>query len=160
MALVDHQLLTINLAQTCHAHIPHIFETFAIALCGKITLFFRVFLVRDVSLSYSSVPYKGVLQITTDSGTKNVCWQSSLNLDKDIVCHHLGYYNAYSLVNISTPTDAKDATFPGSINCNGEEKYLSQCSINALASESCSGLSYIECIPARKIYKTRYERNE
>ena len=116
---------------------------------------FRVFVARDVSLSYSSVPYKGVLQITTDSGTKNVCWQSSLNLDKDIVCHHLGYYNAYSLVNISTPTDAKDATFPGSINCNGEEKYLSQCSINASASESCSGLSYIGCIPGGKIYKTR-----
>ncbi len=115
----------------------------------------RVFVVRDLSLSYSSVPYKGVVQITTDSGTKNVCWQSLKNQAKDIVCRHLGYDELYSVVNISIPANAKDATFSGSINCNGEEKYLSQCSINALASESCSGLSYIECLPRGKMYKTR-----
>ena len=51
----------------------------------------------------------------------------------------------HSLVNISTPTDAKTTTFSGSITCNGREKYLSQCSINASASESCSELSYIQC---------------
>ncbi len=113
-----------------------------------------------MSLSNSSVPYKGVLQIITDDGTKNVCWQSLQNLTKNIVCRHLGYYAAYSLVNISIPTNAKDATFSGSINCTGEEKYLSQCSINASASESCSELSYIICIPRGKIYKTRYEKNE
>ena len=116
---------------------------------------FRVFVVRDVTLSYSSVPYKGVLQITTDSGTKNVCWQSLENQAKDTVCRHLGYYAAYRLVNISIPTNAKDATISGSINCNSEAKYLSQCSINASASESCSGLSYIGCVPAGKMYKTR-----
>ena len=116
---------------------------------------FRVFVVRDMSLSYSSVPYEGVVQITTDSGTKNVCWQSLKDYAKDIVCGHLGYNRVYSLVNISIPTNAKDATFSGSINCNGEEKYLSQCSINASVSESCSGLSYIGCTPAGKMYKTR-----
>ncbi len=110
---------------------------------GKSPCFFPFFVVRDVSLSYSStsVPCKGVVQIFTDSGTKNVCWQSLKNQAKDIVCRHLGYYKAYSLVNISTPTNAKDSTFSGSINCNGEEKYLSQCSINASASERCSELS-------------------
>ena len=99
-----------------------------------------------MSLSYSSLPYEGVVQITTDSGTKNVCWQSLKNQAKYIVCRQLGYYyRPRLLVNISTPTDAKNATFSGSINCNGEEKYLSQCSINASASQSCSELSYIEC---------------
>ena len=123
---------------------------------AKSPFFFRVFVVRDVSLSYSSVPYKGIVQITTEGGTKNVCWQSLQNQANDIVCRHLGYDNVYSFVNISTPTDAKDATFSGSINCNGEEKYLSQCSINVSANESCSGLSYIECKPMTgRIYKTR-----
>ena len=116
---------------------------------------FRVFVVRDMTLSYSSVPYKGVVQIITDSGTKNVCWESLNNQAKDIVCLHLGYYRAYSLVNISIPKDAKDTTFSGSINCNGEEKYLSQCSIIASAGETCSGMSYIGCTPAGKMYKTR-----
>ena len=154
-------MLIIDLAQTCHVLLPQISETFAIALCGKITLFFRVFVVLDVSLSYSSVPYKGVVQITTDSGTKNVCWRSLNYNVMHTVCRHLGYSFAYFVVNITTPTDAKDATFSGIINCNGEEKYLSQCSINASASESCSGLPYINCITPGKIYKTRYrERNE
>ena len=99
-----------------------------------------------MSLSYTSLPYEGVVQITIDSGTKNVCWQSLKNQAKDIVCRHLGYYHSpRSFVNISTPTDAKNATFSGSIKCNGKEKYLSQCSINASASQSCSELSYIQC---------------
>jgi hypothetical protein len=50
--------------------------------------------------------------------------------------------------------DAKDEIFSGSINCNSGEKYLSQCSINASVSESCSGLSYIECIPFGKTDRT------
>jgi hypothetical protein len=61
------------------------------------------------------------------------------------VCHQLGHNGIYFLVNISTPTDAKNATFSGSVNCNGQGKYLSQCSITASASESCSELSYIQC---------------
>ena len=99
-----------------------------------------------MSLSNSSLPYKGVIQIVTDSGTKNVCWQS-LKQKKatETVCRHLGYLKSYSFDKVSIPTDAKDTTFSGSINCNGVEKYLSQCSINASASESCSELSYIEC---------------
>ena len=105
------------------------------------------FVVHDVSLSYSSVPYEGVIQITTDNGTKNVCWQSLQQNDRamDIVCSQLGYDGAHSLVNISTPTDAKNETFSGSINCNSASTYLSQCSVNTSASESCSELSYIQC---------------
>ena len=96
-------------------------------------------------LSYSSLPYKGVVQIAIDGETKNVCWQSSNLLAMYIVCRHLGYNYVSSLVNIPTPTDAKNATFSGSINCNWGERYLSQCSINASANESCSELSYIQC---------------
>ena len=106
-----------------------------------------------MSLSYSSLPYKGVVQITIDGGTKNVCWQSLEQnyMAISTVCRHLGQSNAYySLVNISTPTDAKNATFSGSINCNGKEKYLSQCSITASVNERCSELSYIRCRGKRK----------
>ena len=100
-----------------------------------------------MSLSYSSLPYEGVVQITIDGETKNVCWQSLQQnyRTQETVCRHLGYYSAYSPVNISTPTDAKNATFSGSINCNYGDRYLSQCSINASASESCSELAYIQC---------------
>ncbi len=133
------------------------YQRLSLQLCvaKSLCFFSRVFVVHDVSLSYSSVPYKGVVQIITDSGTKNVCWQSLQNQARRIVCRHLGYTWSYSFHSVSIPTDAKDATFSGSINCNGEEKYLSQCSINASASETCSGLSYIDCIPGGKIYKTR-----
>ena len=104
------------------------------------------FVVHDVYLSNSSLPYKGVVQITTDGGTKCVCWESLQNYwAKQTVCRHLGYGRSYSLVNVSAPTDAKNATFSGSIKCNGGEKYLSQCSITASVSQSCSGLSYIQC---------------
>ena len=61
------------------------------------------------------------------------------------VCRHLGYDYGYFLVNISTPTDAKNATFSGSMNCNNGDRYLSQCSITASTNESCSELSYIQC---------------
>ena len=100
-----------------------------------------------MSLSYSSLPYEGVVQITIDGEIKNVCSQSlQQNYDaRSTVCRHLGHDGSYSLVNIPTPTDAKNATFSGSINCNSGDRYLSQCSINALASESCSELSYMEC---------------
>ena len=95
------------------------------------------------------------MQITTDSGTKNVCWKSLENnyISKDTVCGHLGYNEAYSLTNASASTDAKHAIFSGSINCTDTEKYLSQCSLNASPSESCPGLSYIHCFPFGKIYK-------
>ena len=113
-----------------------------------------------MSLSYSSLPYKGVVQITIDGETKNVCWQSLDYYAKHTVCRYLGYARANSLVNVSTPMDAKDETFSGNINCNSRDKYLSQCSINASVSESCSGLSYIECIPLGKTDKTKTRRKE
>ena len=108
---------------------------------------FRAFVVHDVSLSYSSLPYGGVVQITTGNGTKNVCSQSLQQnyWTQETVCSHLGHNRAYSVVNISTPRDAKNATFSGSINCNYGDRYLSQCSITASANESCSQLLYIEC---------------
>jgi hypothetical protein len=68
-----------------------------------------------MSLSYSSLPYKGVVQITIDGETKNVCWQSLKSQARDTVCHHLGYHRAYSLINVSVPTDAKHGIFSGSI---------------------------------------------
>ena len=99
-----------------------------------------------MSLSYSSLPYEGVVQITTDSGTKNVCWQSLQQNVKalETVCHQLAGTGFHVLVNISTPTDVKNATFSGSINCKND-RYLSQCSITASTSESCSELAYIQC---------------
>ena len=124
-------------------------------------LFFIFLSVRDISLSYSALPYEGVVQITTDSGTKNVCWGSLKNwVARDAVCRHLGYEGGYFLINVSITTDAKHATFPGSISCNGEEKYLSECSINSSSSESCSALSYIHCLSIGKTYELRYDRNE
>ena len=114
-----------------------------------------------MSLSYSSLPYEGVVQITTDSGTKNVCWQSLKNSAKETVCRELGHDGVYFLVNISTPTNAKGETFSGSINCNGHERYLSQCSITASANESCSELSYIQCECGKiKRIECRGKRNE
>jgi hypothetical protein len=104
------------------------------------------FSVHDISLSYSSLPYEGVVQITTGGGTKNVCWQSLKNSAKDVFCRQLGYgYLFIPLLNVSAPTDAKSATFSGSIDCNGSEKYLSQCSITSSANKSCSEFSHIHC---------------
>ena len=106
-----------------------------------------------MSLSYSTaVPFEGIVQIVADGGIKNVCWESLKNSAKHTVCRHLGYYRTSSLINVSTTADVKHAIFSGSINCNGEEKYLSQCSINA-KSESCSQLSFIHCIPFGKYKK-------
>ncbi len=100
-----------------------------------------------MSLSNSSLPYKGVVQITTDSGTKQVCSGSLNYYARKTVCRHLGYW--YFLANtISTSTNAKDETFSGSINCFADKKskkYISQCSITASANDSCSELSYIQC---------------
>ena len=107
------------------------------------------FIVYYVSLSNSSVPYKGVVQITTDSGTKNVCWQSlNNNAERAVVCRHLGYKLSYKStpVNISNALNVKDSLFSGSINCDSSNRYLSQCSINVSSSaESCSELTHIEC---------------
>ncbi len=108
----------------------------------------RIFVVHDVLLSNSSRPYEGVVQIITGNSTKNVCWQSLKNEAKDIVCRYLGYDYARFLVRNPAPTNDKDGIFSGSIDCNDRfhERYLSQCSINASASETCSEITYIHCI--------------
>ena len=129
---------------------PHIWDIHT-ALHSKITnnLVLFVFFCSSwrISIKFTSTLYKGVVQITIDGGNKNVCWESLQNYwANHTVCCHLGYGQSYSLiVNVSAPTDAKYATFSGSINCNSRDKYLSQCSITASASQSCSGLSYIQC---------------
>ena len=104
------------------------------------------FTVHGVSLSHSSVPYKGFAQITIDGKKKNVCWQRSQSYYLGrAVCSDLGYSSVYSYVNMPAPMDFKHSTFSGTINCNYDVKYLSQCSITASSSESCSGLLYVEC---------------
>jgi hypothetical protein len=98
-----------------------------------------------VSLSYSSLPNEGFVKITTDSGIKNVCWQSFGNA-KDVVCRQLGYKQADSLVEKAAPSDLKDEIFSGSIVCNDDDTKLSQCSVIASSqSQSCSTFSYLKC---------------
>jgi hypothetical protein len=70
-----------------------------------------------VSLSYSSFPNEGFVKVTTDSGIKNVCWQSLGNA-KDVVCRQLGYKAADSLLQKAAPSDLKDEIFSGSLVCN------------------------------------------
>ena len=97
-------------------------------------------------MSNSSVPYKGVVEITTENGTKNVCWESLKNNAGRVFCQHLGYYSyMYTLVNISNSWNIKDSLFSGSIKCDSKDKYLSQCSVNASFSKRCSELVYVEC---------------
>ena len=104
-----------------------------------------VFVVDAVSLSYSSLPNEGFVKITTDSGIKNVCWQSLGNA-KDVVCRQLGYKQADSLVEKAAPSDSKDEIFSGSIVCNDGGTKLSQCrSTVTNSSQSCSTFSYLKC---------------
>jgi hypothetical protein len=98
-----------------------------------------------VSLSNSSLPYEGVVQITTDSGMKSVCGKSLKNNAKKVICTHLGYEDVNSLSEkAASLSDTNDTLFSGKIDCNGAEKNLSQCSIST-SSESCSKLSYVKC---------------
>jgi hypothetical protein len=103
-----------------------------------------VFVVDAVSLSYSSLPNEGFVKITTDSGIKNICWQSLGNA-KDVVCRQLGYKQADSLVEKAAPSDLKDEIFSGSIVCNDGDTKLSQCSTVTTSSQSCSTFSYLKC---------------
>ena len=113
-----------------------------------------------MSLSYSPLPYKGILQIITDNGTKNVCSGSLNNEAHRAVCDrlrysnrfyyfyyhfHYHYYYSYFVANVSIPVDAKEATFSGSISCFHEVQFLSQCPFRASSSENCSRLAYINC---------------
>ena len=115
-----------------------------------------MFVVDGVSLSYSTLPNEGFVQILTKySGTKSVCWQSLKNQAANIVCRQLGYKRMSSYVN-KVPSSNQDAIFSGSIECNGGEKNLSQCSIT-ISDESCLEISYIKC----KLYKERiHERKK
>ena len=103
-----------------------------------------VFVVDAVSLSYSSLPNEGFVKITTDSGIKNVCWQSLGNA-KDVVCRELGYKQADSLVEKAAPSDLKHENFSGSIVCSDGDTKLSQCSTVTDSSKSCTNLSYLKC---------------
>ena len=104
-----------------------------------------VSIVHDVFLLHSSLPNEGLLQITTDNGTKSVC-RKSLD-DKDglrVICRQLGYAGNGEISSTAPSSVTKDEIFSGSINCNGGERGLSQCSITS-STESCSELSYIKC---------------
>ncbi|CAB3988022.1 Receptor-type tyrosine- phosphatase F, partial [Paramuricea clavata] len=99
--------------------------------------------VDGVSLSYSSLPAEGFVQIKY-GGTKNVCWRSLKNKAKYVVCRQLGYLRLASLVKKAPSSDNKDASFSGKINCAGGVKNLSQCLITN-STTTCSELSYIKC---------------
>ncbi|XP_028416934.1 uncharacterized protein LOC114541147 [Dendronephthya gigantea] len=100
---------------------------------------------HDVTLSHSSLPFKGVVQISTDSGTVDVCWKSLKKYpDSRILCRSLGYDELNSFVNVPVPADFKDAVFSGTFTCSDREKSLSQCLIVA-SNQTCSELTYIEC---------------
>ena len=103
-----------------------------------------VFVVAAVSLSYSSLPNEGFVKISTDSGIKNVCWQSLGNPAEDVVCRELGYKQADSLVAKAAPSELKDEIFSGNIMCSDGDTKLSQCSVTT-SSQSCSTFSYLKC---------------
>ncbi len=98
-----------------------------------------------MSLSNSSLPNEGFVQIITDNGTKTVCGQGLMNNAKTIVCTQLGYAKEHSLVEKAATSDTKDAIFSGSIDCDSGAKNISQCSITTSSGGSCSELSYIKC---------------
>ncbi len=108
-------------------------------------------------LSNSSLPYKGVVKIVTANGTESVCWKRLKNKAKDVVCRYLGYDKAESLVKKLAPTNDKDVTFSGRIDCINDlfYKYLSQCSISASTKETCSEVSYIHCVNEGKTKITK-----
>ncbi|XP_028416864.1 uncharacterized protein LOC114541079 [Dendronephthya gigantea] len=102
--------------------------------------------VRGVSLSLtnSSLPNEGIVQITANNWTKSVCAGSLNNKAKNVVCAHMGYKRAESVVNTSVLPDSKDEIFSGTINCNHDDNDLTFCSFTNSTS-SCSQLSYIKC---------------
>ena len=98
-----------------------------------------------VLLLNSSLPNEGLVQIVTKlSGTQSVCGQSLKNKASDVICRQLGYTSLTSHFNKPVPAGSTDKIFSGSIDCNGEEQHLSQCSI-ATSNQNCSMLSYIKC---------------
>ena len=100
--------------------------------------------MHDVFLLHPSLPNEGLLQITTDNGTKSVCRKSLDNNDLKVICPHLGYPVRRDISLTAVSSVKNDEIFSGSINCKGGERDLSQCSITS-SNESCSELSYIKC---------------
>ena len=97
-------------------------------------------------LSNSSLPNEGFVQIVTKlNRTQSVCWQSLQNNADNVICRQLGYTSLTSHFNKPVLSGGStDVIFSGSIDCNGEEEDLSQCSIKT-SIRSCSELSYIKC---------------
>jgi hypothetical protein len=121
-----------------------------------------VFVVDGVSLKYSTLPNEGFVQIVTKySGNKNVCWQSLKNQAATIVCRQLGYISVVSNVNKAPSSENMDVIFSGSIECNGGEKNISQCSIT-ISNGNCSQISYIKCkfYTAKKNTRTEESRED
>ncbi|XP_028402631.1 uncharacterized protein LOC114525466 isoform X2 [Dendronephthya gigantea] len=102
--------------------------------------------VRGVSLSLSnsSLPNEGIVRITANNWTKSVCAGSLNDKAKNIVCAHMGYKRAESVVNTPVLPDSKIEIFSGTINCNHDDNDLSFCSLT-ISTSSCSQLSYIKC---------------
>ena len=114
-------------------------------LTNNFDYFLTLFLVDNVLLSYSSLPNEGFVQIVTKTnGTKSVCWQSLQTNADDVICRQLGYASATSHFYEPVPPGNTVEIFSGSIDCNGGEKHLSQCSITT-STQTCSELSYIKC---------------
>ena len=100
--------------------------------------------MHDVFLLHSSLSNEGLLQITTVNGTKSVCRNSLDDKDLRVICRQLGYAGNGDISSKAVSSVTNDEIFSGSINCNGGERGLSQCSITS-STESCSELSYIKC---------------
>ena len=103
-----------------------------------------VSVVHDVFLLHSSLPNEGLLQITTENGTKSVCRKSLDHRDLSVIGRQLGYLVGGDISSTAVSSVTNDEIFSGSINCKGGETGLSQCSITS-STESCSELSYIKC---------------
>ena len=105
--------------------------------------------MHDVFLLHSSLPSEGLLQITTDNGTKSVYLKSLNDRHLWVICRQLGYAGRGNISSTALSSVTNDEIFSGSINCNGRERGLSQCSITS-STESCSELSYIKCKLTKK----------
>ena len=106
------------------------------------------------------MPYKGVIQITTDAGIKNLCLESLSNANwwpVTSVCLHLGYDGrSTSSTGVSVPSNAKEATFSGSIKCSSGQLVSNWCSISFSPNHSCFWLANMNC----KFFGVEYSKKE
>ena len=102
------------------------------------------YIVISVLLDHSSLPNEGFVQILTDNGTKGVCRESLDNKHLRVICRELGYDGRGKLASKAPAPDTNDEIFSGSIDCDGGERSLSQCSFKT-STQSCLKLSYIKC---------------